>query len=549
MTVRSKIEWRKWLLILGIIIVFLLSLTEISNSASSSETRGEVHNKGEEDRIEVIFNKSMDIDAHGGKILDTPSDKDMVLKTASLSKNPEKEEIAPVIENEHVNIPSHKIGISIEEGEENRHREIKEGPELYELTIQTDDNILERERKEDNSVLNYDLIINNDVKFHMDAFKNGKRGEFTKWLSRSGKYIGMIQDIFKNKGLPEELAYTAMIESGFSPRAISRAGARGLWQFMEGTGRRYGLNVTRWVDERFDPIKSTIAAANYLSDLYSLFNSWFLAQAAYNAGEWKVFRGLLTARTNDFWQLCRTRLLRQETKQFVPLILAATIISKNPVEHGFSVEYLEPEEYEEIIIREPTDLRQIAAIINISHERLRELNPELRTWLTPFGVDEYKLKIPGGTKEKFEEDFQNMYSDYWIKWKIHRVSKGQTIGQVAHLYNTTPAAIIKTNALQSSRIRLGAELLIPSDNKEGISPPPGESIHVTLHRRDFLPGGVEINYTVKKGDTVSSIARTFGVKTIDIISLNNLDKNGRINPGNVLRIRASSSKIAKAKVK
>ena len=188
-------------------------------------------------------------------------------------------------------------------------------------------------------VSTYQIKQNDQVLRFLEQFQTGyRRAVVERWLTRSGRYLPMILDIFRQKGLPEELVFTAMIESGFDPVAVSRAGAKGLWQFMAPTARQYGLRVDRWLDERLDPEKSTVAAANYLSDLYTIFGSWDLVQAAYNAGEMKVLRAIQGTGTRDFWSLTGSRFLRDETKNFVPAIHAVTIIGQEPEQYGFSVE-------------------------------------------------------------------------------------------------------------------------------------------------------------------------------------------------------------------
>ena len=206
----------------------------------------------------------------------------------------------------------------------------------------------------------------------------------------------MILEVFRQKGLPEELVFTAMIESGFDPVAVSRAGAKGLWQFMAPTARQYGLRVDRWLDERLDPEKSTVAAANYLKDLYTTFGSWDLTQAAYNAGEMKVIRAIKGTGTRDFWSLTNSRLLRDETKNYVPAIHAVTIISQEPEQYGFAVTPDEPLSYERITVPKGTSLKHVATLSGISFDELVRLNSELRMKQTP-PDSPYHLKVPLGS--------------------------------------------------------------------------------------------------------------------------------------------------------
>src|SRR5947208_12071695 len=179
--------------------------------------------------------------------------------------------------------------------------------------------------------------MNSQVKYFVDRFTTSQRDVIGLWLRRSGHYLGMIYDVFRAKGRREDRALTAMIESGFNPVAVSRVGAKGLWQFMAPTARLYGLRVDRWVDERLDPEKSTVAAAAYLRDLHVRYGSWELAQAAYNAGAVKVDKAMRATGSGDFWDLTRSRFLRRETKDFVPAIQAATLIGRDPGQYGFEL--------------------------------------------------------------------------------------------------------------------------------------------------------------------------------------------------------------------
>ncbi|MFQ5915094.1 MAG: lytic transglycosylase domain-containing protein [Nitrospinota bacterium] len=222
-----------------------------------------------------------------------------------------------------------------------------------------------------------------------------------RWLKRSGRYQRMIKRIFREEGLPEELMYVAMVESGFNPIARSSAGAIGLWQFRSATAQRYGLRVDRWIDERRDPVKSTRAAALFFKDLLKTFRDWHLAKAGYNAGKARIRRGLSRLKRKDFWTLARTRYIARETRNYVPKILAATIIGKNPKAFGFtSLKYDPPIRYEEVPISKPTELRKIASVAGASLQELRKLNPELLRTKTPPNYPGYRIKVPPRAAKK-----------------------------------------------------------------------------------------------------------------------------------------------------
>ncbi|MBH0203405.1 MAG: transglycosylase SLT domain-containing protein [Nitrospira sp.] len=250
------------------------------------------------------------------------------------------------------------------------------------------------------TVYNIPVVIDQTVQNHVHFFNTSIRNRFEQWLLRFSRYRPLVENIFAEFNLPSDLVNLSLVESGFNPYAYSRAKATGPWQFMKGTGLLYGLRIDHYVDERRDPIKSTVAAARYLRDLYDLFGAWPLAMAAYNAGEGKVLRALHKAQAESFSEISRTKLIRGETKQYVPRIMAATIIAKNPDQYGFKQDPAPLHEFEEVVVTRPLHFRAISNVTGIPYNELRLLNPELRRDATPPGDTAYHLKIPVGMSAK-----------------------------------------------------------------------------------------------------------------------------------------------------
>jgi len=309
----------------------------------------------------------------------------------------------------------------------------------------------------------YPVVVNDQVQYFIDRYTGNHREVVGLWLNRSGRYLGMIRDVFRAHGLPEDLAFVAMIESGFNPRAVSRAGAKGLWQFMAGTARRYGLRVDQWVDERLDPEKSTTAAAAYLRDLYHQFGSWALAKAAYNAGEVKVTRAIRAVGTNDFWTLARSRFLRRETKDFVPAIHAATLIGRDPARYGFDLNEPEQAEIEMIAVPPGTNLRVLSAAAGMPFETLRAFNPVLIKGITPPGRP-YELKIPADSSERIQAALaarKRAVARAKGPGETHVVQPGETVATIAQQHGVTVADVVRWNNLESpDRIHPGDRLRI-----------------------------------------------------------------------------------------
>ena len=313
----------------------------------------------------------------------------------------------------------------------------------------------------------YRVQLNEHVRHFLDKFQTGYRRAITETrLARSGRYLPMILDIFKEKGLPEELVFTAMVESGFNPVAVSHAGAKGLWQFMAPTARLYGLRVDRWTDERLDPEKSTVAAANYLRDLYTVFGSWDLAQAAYNAGEVRVQQAIQGSGSRDFWVLHRrSPHLLPETKNFVPAIHAATLIGRQPEQYGFTVVPEEPVRYEVVTVPKGSRLMRLAGLSGVALADLEQLNPELWQKQTPPDAP-YELKIPVGTAAAMQAAVQLETAPRRIapgnaSAGIHVVKTGESVWRIARQYGVSTTQLARWNGLdRPDRIFPGERLRV-----------------------------------------------------------------------------------------
>jgi transglycosylase-like protein with SLT domain/LysM domain-containing protein len=305
------------------------------------------------------------------------------------------------------------------------------------------------------------VVENPRVRYFINYFSKHQRDLFAKALARSGKYFTMIAKVLKEEGLPEDFAYLALVESYFSPEALSRAGAVGLWQFVPVTARQYGLKIDGWIDERRDPIKSTRAAAAYLKDLHRAFDRWYFATAAYNAGQGAMEKVMQSSRPNNFAALIEKTKLSAETRNFLPKFVAAALIAASPEKYGFgNVVQDAPPEYEEIEVRGNLQLASLAEMAATDTETLRQLNPALLRIQTPPGENGYLLRLPVGHASTFELAYGQSRETEEAQIVTHEVKRGETIFSIARHYGQQVRALMELNGLTDSRLRIGQKLKI-----------------------------------------------------------------------------------------
>ncbi len=386
----------------------------------------------------------------------------------------------------------------------------------------------------------FPVVWNDRVKEKIIYFQTSAREPFSIWLSRSGRYLPMIHEVFQSRGLPLDLGYLPLVESGFAPRAYSWAHAMGLWQFIKSTGKIFDLQVNWWIDERRDPEKATVAAADYFESLYRKFGDWELCLAAYNCGDGRVGRSLKSQEVSSYWDLK----LPTETMNYVPLFMAALIIAKNPEVYGFHVEYEKPYEFEYIRVNEPTNLDLIAQCTDTTLDFIQDLNPEIMRYCTPPDVTDYPVRVPLGKGLNFHERYAKIPQDEKTVWARHKVKKGETLSEIAYHYGTSVALLVDTNRMSSAhRLSIGQELVIP------VSPSAAKEMAVTGSASapaSTAPssGTVTRYHTVKKNDTLSEIADNNNVPLEELLLANNLGRGSIIKPGMRLNIPVGKSKTS-----
>lgn len=302
---------------------------------------------------------------------------------------------------------------------------------------------------------------------HITLFSEKIRERFSLWLSRSGRYMELMKGILKEQDIPEEIFFLSLIESGFNPNAYSTAKAGGYWQFIASTARRYGLEIDWWRDERRDPVKSTVAAANYLRDLYGMFGSWNLAMAAYNAGEGRIMKALNRTKADDYWSLLPTNQIPRETKDYVPKFIAASVIAYSPEQYGFEdLVFHPPLSYETVALNSPIDLEVAASCAEVPLQVIRELNPELKRWCTPPDLPEYSLRIPEGRKESFMENLSKISEKERFSVDLYAVRKGDTFRSISKKTGVPVEVILDLNDMEKIMpLSAGKVLLLPPKDK------------------------------------------------------------------------------------
>ena len=390
---------------------------------------------------------------------------------------------------------------------------------------------------------------NRRVREYLDFFQVDARARFDIWLARLGRYEGMIRERLRLQGLPEDLVYLTLIESGLSNTAVSHAQAVGMWQFMASTGRVYGLEITPWVDERRDPFKATDAAARHLADLVEDLGSVYLAAAAYNAGMGRVKRSLVrlpgepdSLTDQTFFQLAETRYLKRETRDYVPKLIAAALVAKQPERYGFVVRPLPPLMFDELVVPDATGLDVVARLSDTTIASILELNPQYVRGVTPPGRASV-VRVPRGRGETAAVAYANMPVTDRVTAVAHYVSRGETLSGIARTYRVSVAMIHGANpTLKPRSLRVGQRIVIPLSGRVVPASAWSAAARAPAVRAASsstrVSSGRRTSYRVRAGVTLSSIARNNGVSLTALLEHNDLERTDVIKPGQVVRIPA-----------
>jgi membrane-bound lytic murein transglycosylase D len=385
---------------------------------------------------------------------------------------------------------------------------------------------MQRALEPDSVVYDVPVVWNERVRNCLFYFQTIARSNMQLYLERAGRYLPMMQAIFAEYGLPRDLCYLPIIESGFNTNAYSYARAMGPWQFISSTGHNYGLKRDWWKDERRDFERSTHAAARYLAALYEMFGDWYLALAAYNGGEGRVGRTIAKQKTKDFWQLR----LRKQTENYVPLYLASVIIAKEPERFGFYVTPEPPLRWDEVDVGKPIELKVLARHLECTVEHLQQLNPELLRGVTPPQSAPYRLRVPEGKGARFASVYELIPQSERTEWVRHTIARGESLSSIARRYGVSVQAVKDANKLKSNRIVAGHDLVVPVP--VGALPTAGAP--------SIQPSETGV-YRVRAGESLWDIARAHGTTPEDLAGRNNISSRGKIYPGQMLKVPAVGS--------
>jgi membrane-bound lytic murein transglycosylase D len=393
--------------------------------------------------------------------------------------------------------------------------------EIADLTLPAGDPRLAIRAQQELMTVPHDLplTVNESVLQYLSFFTTTRgRAIVTRGLDRAGRYNGMIRRVLKEEGVPQDLIYLAQAESAFQPDAVSRAGARGIWQFMPFRGEEYDLERTYYIDERSDPEKATRAAAHHLRDLYGMFGDWYLVMAAYNSGPLTVAKAIERTGYADFWELQKRRVLPKQTQNYVPIILALALVAKAPSLYGIQVDAEKAPQLDAVKLDHPIDLRLVADAVNADVEDLHQLNPQLLRNVTP-SLSGFQLNLPAGAAKLFEDKIQQVPEDKWTSWRLHSTDSGETLAEIARHYRVTVSAIEQANHLE-------AHAVLPQGFLLTVPTAPAPVVHL-------------VRYRVQRGDTLAGIADRFDVTVAQLKRWNRISGD-RAARGARLRIYAGS---------
>jgi peptidoglycan lytic transglycosylase D len=425
-------------------------------------------------------------------------------------------------------VQSDELHVARDTGDEGDESETPAEPapidEIADLTLPAGDPRLATKAEKELISVRHDLplTVNDSVLQYLSFFTTTRgRAIVSHGLDRAGRYDAMIRRVLKEEGVPQDLIYLAQAESAFQPQAVSRAGARGIWQFMPYRGEEYDLERTYWVDDRSDPEKATRAAARHLRDLYGIFGDWYLVMAAYNSGPLNVARAIQRTGYADFWELQKRRALPKQTQNYVPIILALALVAKDPANYGVQVDPEKPAPFETVNLEHSISLQLVADATGADLDDLRMLNPQLLRNATP-NVSGFQLKLPAGAVKAFTDNIQQVPQDKWTSWRLHPAEQGETLTDIARHYRVTVPAIEAANHLEPrASLPAGFLLNVPT-------PPPAIRL---------------VSYRVKRGDTLEGIAGRFDV-TVEQLKHWNHISGGHVSRGARLRIYAGSQTTA-----